>query len=36
MKKQKENSHENIMWSEIGKQKVQVKKVHWLCVFCKK
>ena len=29
MKKQKENSHENISWSEMGKQNEQAKKVHF-------
>ena len=29
MKRQKENSHENITWSEVGKQNVQAKKVRW-------
>ena len=29
-KKQKENSHESITWSEIGKQNVQAKEVYWL------
>ena len=39
MKKQKENSHEGITWSEMGKQNVQAEKVYWLtlagfqCVF---
>ena len=28
MKKQKENSHEGITWSEIGKQNVQAEKVY--------
>ena len=28
--KQKENSHENITWSETGKQNAQAKKVHYL------
>ena len=28
MKKQKENSLENIMWSEMGKQNVQAKEVY--------
>ena len=28
MKKQKENSYENITWSEMGKQNEQAKKVH--------
>ena len=27
MKKQKENSHEGITWSEMGKQNVQAKEV---------
>ena len=29
MKKQKENSLENITWSELGKQNVQAKVVYW-------
>ena len=29
MKKQKENSHEGITWSEMWKQNVQGKKVYW-------
>ena len=29
MKKQKENSHEAITWSEMGKQNVQAKKAYW-------
>ena len=29
MKKQKENSLENITWSEMGKQNVQAKEVYW-------
>ena len=28
MQKQKENSHEGITWSEMGKQNVQAKKVY--------
>ena len=28
MKKQNENSHEGITWSEIGKQNVQAKEVY--------
>ena len=28
MKKQKENSHEGITWSEMGKQNVQPEKVY--------
>ena len=28
MKKQKENSHEDITWTEMGQQNVQAKKVH--------
>ena len=28
MKKQKENSHERITWSEMGKQNVQAEKVY--------
>ena len=28
MKKQKENSHEGITWSEMGKQSVQTQKVY--------
>ena len=28
MKRQKENSHENITWSEMGKQNVQAEKVY--------
>ena len=28
MKKQKENSHEGITWSEMGKQNVQAEKVY--------
>ena len=31
MKKQKENSHEGITWSEMGKQNVQAKEVY--CVY---
>ena len=31
MKKQKENSHEGITWSEMGKQNVQAEKVYYLC-----
>ena len=36
MKKQKENSHEGITWSEMGKQNVQAEKVYylWVNVFC--
>ena len=30
--KQKENSHEGITWSEMGKQNVQAEKVYWLMV----
>ena len=30
--KQKENSHEGITWSEIGKQNVQAKEVYWSLV----
>ena len=30
MKKQKENSHEGITWSEMGKQNVQAEKVYLL------
>ena len=30
MKKQKENSHEGITWSEMGKQNVQAEKVYSL------
>ena len=30
MKKQKENSHEGITWSEMGKQNVQAEKVYWI------
>ena len=30
MKKQKENSHEGITWSEMGKQNVQAEKVYYL------
>ena len=39
MKKQKENSHEGITWSEMGKQNVQAEKVyffsnqHFVAVF---
>ena len=34
MKRQKENSLENITWSELGKQKIQPKKVYWaLCSY---
>ena len=29
MKKQKENSHEGITWSEMGKQNVQAEKVYF-------
>ena len=29
MKKQEENSHEGITWSEMGKQNVQAEKVYW-------
>ena len=28
MKKQKENSHEGVTWSEMGKQNVQAEKVY--------
>ena len=31
MKKQKENSHEGITWSEMGKQNVQAKEVYYSC-----
>ena len=30
MKKQKENSHEGITWSEMGKQNVQAEKVYYV------
>ena len=30
MKKQKENSHEGITWSEMGKQNAQAEKVYWM------
>ena len=30
MKKQKEDSHEGITWSEMGKQNVQAEKVYWV------
>ena len=30
MKKQKENSHEGITWSEMGKQNVQAENVYYL------
>ena len=30
--KQKENSHEGITWSEMGKQNVQAEKVYWYVV----
>ena len=33
MKKQKEDSHEGITWSEMGKQNVQAEKVYWDIVF---
>ena len=33
MKKQKENSHENITWSEMGKQNEQAKKSHYAGFF---
>ena len=29
MKKQKENSHEGITWSEMGKQNIQAKEVYY-------
>ena len=29
MKKQKENSHQGITWSEMGKQNVQAEKVYY-------
>ena len=32
MKKQKENSHEGITWSEMGKQNVQVEKVYSITI----
>ena len=32
MKKQKENSHEGITWSEMGKQNVQAEKVYYIAV----
>ena len=32
MKKQKENSLENITWSEMGKQNVQAKEVYYMAV----
>ena len=35
MKKQKENSHEGITWSEMGKQNVQAEKVYWLSFVIK-
>ena len=34
MKKQKENSHEGITWSEMGKQNVQAEKVYWRPFVC--
>ena len=33
MKKQKENSHEGITWSEMGKQNVQAEKVYCLVLI---
>ena len=33
MKKQKENSHEGITWSEMGKQNVQAEKVYCLIII---
>ena len=30
MTKQKENSHEGITWSEMGKQNVQAEKVYYM------
>ena len=33
MKKQKENSHEGITWSEMGKQNVQAEKVYFISVL---
>ena len=33
MKRQKENSHENITWSEMGKQNVQAEEVYCGCFF---
>ena len=33
MKKQKENSHEGITWSEMGKQNVQAEKVYSTFAF---
>ena len=33
MKKQKENSHEGITWSEMGKQNVQAENVYWLKTY---
>ena len=30
MKKQKENSHEGITWSEMGKQNVQAEMVYYM------
>ena len=34
MKKQKENSHEGITWSEMGKQNVQAEKVYCRKLTC--
>ena len=33
MKKQKENSHEGITCSEMGKQNVQAKEVYWSLII---
>ena len=33
MKKQNENSHEGITWSEMGKQNVQAEKVYWFNIY---
>ena len=33
MKKQKENSHEGITWSEMGKQNVQAEKVYCDAIY---
>ena len=32
MKKQKENSHEGITWSEMGKKNVQAEKVYLILI----
>ena len=32
-KKQKENCHDGITWSEMGKQNIQAKEVYWLPIL---